>query len=110
MRAARVSPIGQDVKDIAVLPLMGLAFHPERDGLFGPGLTITGDVVIADGFRPDEALRNLSVDHAAGSGGEGASGEGSAAGLCRADGATGCRPNGASPAQIGGVRPKASRK
>jgi hypothetical protein len=110
MRAARVSPIKQDAQDIAVLALMGLAFQPERDGPFGPGRTIASDVSLADGFRPDEALRNLSVDHATGSGGEGASGEGSAAGLCRADGATGCRPNGASPAQIGGVRPKASRK
>jgi ABC-type multidrug transport system ATPase subunit len=55
----------QEVQDVAVLDLIGLAFHAELARLFCAGFAVAGDViVIGDGFGADEALFEIAVDHA----------------------------------------------
>ena len=51
------SGVEQEMQDVAILDLIGLALDAELARLLGPGLAIARDViVIGDGFGPDEAL------------------------------------------------------
>ena len=56
-----------EMHDIAVLDDILLAFLPRLAGFLGPGLAVEPYVVaIGDGFRLDEALLEVPVDHASG--------------------------------------------
>ena len=61
------SDVEAEMQDVAFLHPVFLAFQPQAAGVAGPGFApVPDEIVVADGFGPDEALLEIGVDHSGG--------------------------------------------
>src|SRR5450432_3344160 len=82
--------IKPEMHDVAVGDDILLALQPQLAGVAGAGLAAQCDVIaVGDGFGPDKALFEISMNHARGGWRLGAAVDGPGAGFLRADGEIG---------------------